>query len=519
MLKDLLQAGLVRQEDWQTLPAWGRQRLASVTDVNRLLDQLLNLQLLTGYQAGRIRARKPQWLMLGNYRVLDRLGAGSLGVVFKAEHLATRELVAVKILVPLAQRTGSRLLQLLAERRSVAQVQHPNIVRVLDVGEAASQDPECPVIYYYVTEYVTGVDLEHRVNHHGPLHVEEACEVAHQVASALAAAHAHGLVHRDLKPSNIVLALSGQARLLDFGLLRSFHAALGDGPRPPSRPEFLAPEQADPNAAVNIRTDLYSLGTTLYWSLTGKPPFPVAGAWDKALAARAGQTPPPLSDWGVVVPEALQALLKRLLAFRPEDRPAQPEEVVEALRLLLPNHAGHLPGPPPQASPEPAAAAPPGQVLVVDADPAVAEACRAALAEEGLAVDAAGGKDGADLALAGQHDVLLLAAELPDLNALDLLRYLRKHPPCAGLKILALCATAAPEPISQVLSAGADDYLTKPLDPTQLRMRVKTALHLRQSQMKVPAVPAEPVAVSAGADPSHRGNRRWWRPLARLFGA
>src|SRR5689334_13822495 len=100
LLQELLTNELLRQEDWEALPPWQPQRLEGGSDPNRLLDQLLMLNLLTGYQAGRIRARKPQWLLLGNYRVLDRIGAGSLGVVFKAEHLDTREPVAIKVLVP-----------------------------------------------------------------------------------------------------------------------------------------------------------------------------------------------------------------------------------------------------------------------------------------------------------------------------------------------------------------------------------------------------------------------------------
>src|SRR2546423_13304805 len=127
LLQELLTTGLVRKTDWDALPAWGRQRLSGASDSNRLLDQLLPQNLLTGYQAGRIRAHKPQWLILGKYRVLDRLGAGCLGVVFKAENVETRELAAVKVLVPTRNGT-SALVRLLAERQAVAQVRHPNLV-------------------------------------------------------------------------------------------------------------------------------------------------------------------------------------------------------------------------------------------------------------------------------------------------------------------------------------------------------------------------------------------------------
>jgi hypothetical protein len=236
LLEQLLTTNLVRKEDWEALPTWTRQRLGGSSEIDRLLDQLLAHQLLTGYQAGRIRAHKPQWLVLGNYRVLDRLGGGSLGVVFKAEHLVTREPVAIKILVPTGPPEPSTLLSLLAERQTVAKVQHPNIVRVLDVCEANCEDRECPFIYYYVMDYVPGVDLEQRVRGGGPLPIAEACEVAFQVTGALAAAHRHQLVHRDLKPSNVLLAENGQARLLDFGLVQSYNTAVGVAVPRPSRP-------------------------------------------------------------------------------------------------------------------------------------------------------------------------------------------------------------------------------------------------------------------------------------------
>jgi serine/threonine protein kinase/AmiR/NasT family two-component response regulator len=525
LLQQLLSSGLVRKEDWEALPAWNQQRLSGAADVNRLLDQLLTQDLLTGYQAGRIRAQKPQWLILGNYRVLDRVGAGSLGVVFKAEHLETRDVVAIKILVPTVKQESSPFLSLLAQRQTIAQVQHANIARVLDVGEARSEDAECPLIYYYVMEFVTGTDLEQRVLAKGPLLVAQACDVAYQVAGALAAAHRHHLVHRDLKPSNILLADNGQAKLLDFGLIHSFNDALGGAPARPSRPEFLAPEQADSAAAVDIRSDLYSLGVTLYWALTAKVPFPVQISWHRALPERAKQTAPPLKEWGVEVPDLLQKLLDRLLAFHPQERPAEPGDVVQALAMLRPEGAPALEETVTGQLPEPASSC--GMVLVIDADDDARALSKLALDQEGLATDAAGSaKAGLEMALAGRHDVVLVAADLPDISGLELLQYLRKHPPRPNQKIVVLCATVTPEAISQVLTAGADDYLTKPVDPDQLRMRVKTALHLKQAQDQARVVVAAAAAGvggpgSNGNEPGGRQRRSggWKRPLAWLFGA
>jgi serine/threonine-protein kinase len=300
--------------------------------------------------------------------------------------------------------------------------------------------------------------------------------------------------------------------------VRCFHAALGEGVWKPSRPEFLAPEQLDQSGTVDARTDLYSLGATLYWSLTGKTPFA------PRLDGRPKPPPPRLKDCGVEAPDVLQSLLEGLLAHRPEDRPAQAAEVLEALGKVVPQAGATVAAPATAAPQEAAAPVPGGTVLVIDADEQAGAACRSALAEEGLTVDlAATGKAGAEQTLAGNHDVLVLAAELPDLSGLDLLRHLRKHPPRPNLKIVMLCGTVTPEAISQVLAGGADDYLTKPVDPIQLRMRVKTALHLRQTQIQAD-VEAAAVAGKVSTVPAEVPGRRrtlggLLRPLGWLFGA
>jgi CheY-like chemotaxis protein len=522
LLQDLLACELIRPTDWEVLPPGHRQRLARLTDCNRLLDQLVIENLLTGYQAGRIRARKPQWLILGSYRILDRLGAGSLGVVFRAEHLVTREPAAIKILVPMTPREESPLVALLAERRTVAHLRHPNIIRVLDIGEARSDDTECPVVYYYVMEYVTGVSLEELVLPGKPLTVEAACDVAYQIAKALTAAHQQGLVHGDLKPSNVVVTEASVAKLLDFGLVRSFNLAVGAQPAPPSRPEFLAPEQADPAAVLDGRTDLYSLGATLFWCLTSKAPFAVRGDWRTTLQERATQTLPSLADLHVLVPGPLQELVTRLLAFRPADRLASARAVAAQLRPFRSQGAASTPSINLSANAQ-AEARPGGNVLVVDENSDRRQACTTALLEEELLIDeAADGKVGLDMALAGNHDILILAAEMGPISGIDLLRYLRQHPPRPHLKVVMLCTDATPEGIGRVLAAGADDYLTVPVDLAQFRMRVRTALHVKQGQdraREAAAVESPESLAAKESSPRGRGLGGLLRPFAWLFGS
>lgn len=524
-LLELLSCGLVRQEQWDHLSASHKHRLFGCSEVNRLLDQLLTLGLLTGYQAGRIRARKPQWLILGEYRILDRLGAGNMGVVFKAEHLMTRDPVAIKVLVPTGNQASTAFFTLLAERRSLALVHHPNIVRTLDIGEARCEDPDCPLVYYCVMDYVTGVDAEERVRRDGPLPIDEACEVAYQVAGALTAAHQHNLVHRDLKPSNILLTDSGQAKLLDFGLVRTFNAALGNSRLHPSRPEFMAPEQGDPSGVIDIRTDLYSLGATLFWLLTGKAPFEVKGDWQAGLAERAQQPAPAIAEAYPELPADLAVLLEQMLSPNPEGRPQNPVAVLAALQPFRPEARKAEPVPvatPAQAQRHLAT----GAVLVIDADDDSRRLCLETLAAHDIEADEAStGKQGLEMAVTGQHHLVVLADRLPEVDGLELVKYLRDCPPRPHLKVLVLCGLPTPESIGQVLSAGADDYLAKPVDPEQFATRVQTMLILRQQQeeasqreqeqAQAPVEEAEPIR-----PPQPRRHRSGLlKPLGWLFGA
>jgi CheY-like chemotaxis protein len=520
LLQELLAAGLVRAADWDRLPAWHRQRLQGASDVNRLLDQLCIHELLTGYQAGRIRAKKPQWLVLGDYRVLDRLGAGCLGVVFKAEHIESREPAAIKVLVPTSKRESSALVRLLAERHSVSQVQHPNIVRVLDVGEAHSDDPDCPIIYYYVMQYVSGADLEQHVQRQGPLTVAETCNVGYEIASALAAAHRHKVVHRDLKPSNVVLTDDGHARLLDFGLVRSFNAALGNSQMQPARTEYLAPEQlTEIRPSVDVRTDLYSLGATLCWCLTGKPPFAGRGERPAQLAERAAQPVPDLAKLGVEVPEALGELLATLLAVDPAGRPGNPVAVMQALNPLRPEALREefvtL------SLPEMPRSAPAGRVLLVEPDADCRAACAAALAEDGLATDEAdNGRHGLELALAGRHDVLVLAAALPDLGGVELLRYVHQQPDHARARVLVVNDDVSPEAVTRFREAGADECLLRPVDRAELRARVQAALERKHAADVAAATPVpDPVGPAVAGTVQPRRLGKLLRPLGWLFGA
>ena len=275
--------------------------------------------------------------MLGEYRLLEELGRGGMGRVYKALHTKLDRVVAVKVLP--RGRVGDRqaIARFEREMKAVGRLAHPNIVQAYDAREI----DDTPVL---IMEFVDGLDLAEIVRRVGPVPVAEACELVRQTALALQCAHEHGLVHRDIKPSNIMLARSGEVKLLDLGLARFY--AEGDG-RPASvageemtgtgqamgTADYMAPEQASDSRTVDIRADLYSLGCTLYKLLSGRAPF---SGPEYRTHARQAQRPRPPAGAAIRrlvpdVPEGLAAILDRLLAKDPADRFATPAEVAEAL--------------------------------------------------------------------------------------------------------------------------------------------------------------------------------------------
>ena len=520
LLQRLLDSSVLRRDAWDALPKWLRERLEGIADAGRLVDQLLMQGLLTGYQGGRVRAGKLDGLTLGGYRVLDRLGAGRSGVVFKAEHLQTREPAAVKVLVPACNRDGQSLLRFDAERQTVAQLRHPNIVAALDAGEATTADPDSPLLHYYVMEYVEGPDLERLVRDKGPLAEEQVCDLAVQLASALAEAHKQNLVHRDVNPSNILLTAEGQAKLLDFGQVRQARARLTEPGTSLGGLEYTAPEQLTDAGTVDVRADIYGLGATLFWCLTGKPPFARGKDLVQDLAARLTKPLPPVRSARPEVSPALEALIANMTALDAADRFPTPDAVIEAFQVLRGATA-----PSPEAAPaaeQPAT----GGVLLVSADSDLRAACQAALANNGLDYHEAADVEAA-LALARTDavSVVLLDAALPDKAAGQVLAALRREPGRPHLKVLMLTASAAPETFTRVLAEGADGYVAQPIDAAQLRTRVRSTLILQQAQEKVrraqaaaqPASPPEPQEAPAGDSAAGRANG-WFNPLGWIFG-
>ncbi|HTC24701.1 MAG TPA: serine/threonine-protein kinase, partial [Gemmatimonadales bacterium] len=264
--------------------------------------------------------------LAGRYVLEHEIGSGGTAVVILARDLRHERLVAIKVLRPeLAASLGAD--RFLREIKIAAGLTHPHILSVHDSGEADG-------LLYYVMPYVEGESLRARLQREGALPVDDALRIAREVADALSYAHSRGVVHRDIKPGNILL-IGGHAVVADFGIATAAGAegdALTDFGLVVGTPAYMSPEQAGGGAAVDGRSDLYSLGCVVYEMLTGKPPF--TGVSAQAVLARHSHDPPaPVRSHRPSVPIEVDAIVQRLLAKLPADRYATASQFVAALPL------------------------------------------------------------------------------------------------------------------------------------------------------------------------------------------
>jgi tRNA A-37 threonylcarbamoyl transferase component Bud32 len=273
-----------------------------------LARELLQRDWLTAYQVNQLFQGRGHELTLGPYVLLERLGAGGMGQVFKARHVLMRRLVALKVIRKDHLADPEIVSRFHREIRAVAQLAHPNIVLAHDAGQVGDT-------HFLVMEYVEGTDLARLVKKHGPLPVARACAYVRQAALGLQHAHERGLVHRDIKPANLLLATApGEAvvKVLDLGLARLSHGGeqtvgeLTQEGAVMGTPDFIAPEQAEESRGVDIRADVYSLGCTLYYLLTGRVPFP-GGTLLQKLRRHQNEQPAPVTTLRPEVPAQVAA--------------------------------------------------------------------------------------------------------------------------------------------------------------------------------------------------------------------
>jgi tRNA A-37 threonylcarbamoyl transferase component Bud32 len=326
----------LRLLDPAQLDALASEVLPRFPDPKTLARELVRRGWLTTYQANQLFKDRGDELLLGSYVLLEKLGEGGMGQVFKARNWKMGQVVALKVIRKERLANETAVLRFEREIRVAAQLDHPNIVRALDADQACDA-------HFLVMEYIEGTDLARIVRERGPLPVAIACDFARQTALALQHAHERGLVHRDIKPANLLLTRhpaprdTGLVKVLDMGLARLDAPADGGSVDTLTQEgsvmgslDYISPEQAMNSHTVDIRGDLYGLGCTLYFLLTGRVPFPSDHPMEKLLAHRTRE-PVPVEEARPEVPPAVAAVVRRLMAKQPEDRYQTPAEAAEAL--------------------------------------------------------------------------------------------------------------------------------------------------------------------------------------------
>ncbi|MDX2021857.1 MAG: serine/threonine-protein kinase [Deltaproteobacteria bacterium] len=280
-------------------------------------------------------------LLGGRYRIIRLCGEGGMGRVYEAEHIEIGKHVAVKVLHPAYTRTPDVVERFRREARAASRIGHPNIVNVTDSG--TTEDGA----FFFVMEFIEGVELGLAIHREGPLPVKRALRIADQICQALQAAHDAQVVHRDLKPENVLL-ISKEGRpdfvkVLDFGIARVSEVEESPTKTPGRRltrpgvamgtPEYMAPEQAAGKSA-DARSDIYALGSIMYEMLTGNPPYEGENVME-VLHRKATETPPPVRSLRPDVPVTVDALVERAMARNPDDRPQTMAAFAAEIGLVL----------------------------------------------------------------------------------------------------------------------------------------------------------------------------------------
>ena len=352
----LIDSGLMTAADYhaflEDLPAESQP-----TSAKQLAQEMHRRGILTSFQAQAVWQGKTRGLVVGNYAVLDKLGQGGMGQVYKARHRRMDRIVALKVLPTVAMKSAEAIQRFQREVRAAAKLSHPNIVTAYDADEAHG-------LHFLVMEYVDGMDLAALVKQRGTLAVSAAVEYVLQAARGLDYAHHHGVIHRDIKPHNLLIDHQRNVKVLDMGLARMEGAVdavapmkatgivVDDGLTQAGQVmgtlDYMAPEQALDTRQADARADIYSLGCTLFYLLNGRAPYQGDTLTKKILAHRKDPIPS-LRALRPDVDISLDAVFQRMLAKRPEDRQQTMAEVISALGKC---HVEDAPAPIPTRTPD-----------------------------------------------------------------------------------------------------------------------------------------------------------------------
>jgi serine/threonine protein kinase len=291
---------------------------------DELATKLVELGRLNRWQAEQLKAGRSKF-NLGPYLVLDAIGQGGMGQVFKAEHRMMGRVVAIKVL-PRHRSTPEAIASFTREIRAQAQFDHENLVRAFDAGHDGN-------VYFLVTEFVPGTDLRKLVRARGKLSMEDAATIISQAARGLGHAHHRGLVHRDVKPGNLLVTPTGQTKVSDLGLASFLGVEDPEDPRAGrivGTADYLSPEHITSPSNLTAASDIYSLGCTLYYAVTGKVPFPGGTSRDKAMR-HCDDTPLNPRRFNIELTDSFVDTIAAMMEKNPQRRIQSTDEVVRRL--------------------------------------------------------------------------------------------------------------------------------------------------------------------------------------------
>ena len=346
----LIRSRLMTPDEMQAMnQRWQSEARKDAGNLSQFINWLVTNQFVTEYQA-KLLAKghgEPAAYFLNQYKIMERVGRGRMAGVYRAVH-ALGQVVAIKVLPPSRAENPHTLARFQREARLALRLQHPNVVRTFQVGQAND-------LYYLVMELLEGETLEETLQRRKRLPPGEAVRLVHQALTGLQHIHELGLVHRDLKPANLMLVpapvkekpdttAEATLKILDIGLGRQlFEEESSEGADRLDltmtgvilgTPDYLVPEQASDARTIDIRADIYSLGGVLYHLLTGQPPFPDTNLI-KQMVRHATETPKPLRQFNPAIPDGLQQIINYMLAKDPGQRYATPERASQALQMFL----------------------------------------------------------------------------------------------------------------------------------------------------------------------------------------
>jgi serine/threonine-protein kinase len=435
-----------------------------------LAEQLVSAGKLTSFQAQAVLEQRLEELSIGNYEVLERLGAGAMGTVYKARHRRMKRVVAIKVLSRAVAKPDfvSRFQR---EVETLAQLTHPNVIMAFDADEAE-------VGHFLVMEFVDGRDLATIVRDGGRLTVARALDAVVQAARGLEYAHGKGVVHRDVKPANLMWDNSGVVKVADLGLARLVGAtdslgetALTQAGSIVGTVDYMAPEQALDSSAIDHRVDIYSLGCTLYFVLAGMPPYQGSSVMSVLLKHRDGPLPS-LRGVRPDVPPELEALVSGMMAKQREARIAGMSAVVQALERIQADLA--------RAGSAPAAAEPSTAgltVVLVEASRAQAGIVRKHLQELGIEKvhHATSGHQALALLKESGARLMLSSMYLADMTGVELAVKFRADEASAGLGFVLAASDGDAEDLAPLRAMPHTVLMAKPFDAQKLAAALAAA--------------------------------------------